>query len=228
MRALSIPSIPYCAASAVFSFLPIPHLYRSTCRRRLFSITSPLRVRTVASRMSWEDVKTHIMNNHKDVFGRLEKDADEYDASLLRTREEWETVADFILHREFLLPVYVNPQTNKKYCDIQNDINQCQPQRNPHRYGGSMLHGSKKIYFSIQRNDFPYALLPPIEHLLMWCIPERLNTEDVQWILERDLQLSPNQYCFFENPPALRSIPQIRHFQIFTKNSVHLQRESIT
>ena len=103
---------------------------------RAFSSTPTLSARVVDHCMGWDEIVTHLKRENYAAFGRLEKDADFYDESNARMKEEWDTVADYILHREFRLPVYIHPVSQKKHCNRDRDVERCSPQRNLSRYGG--------------------------------------------------------------------------------------------
>jgi hypothetical protein len=181
---------------------------------RPFYTLTGLGTRVVNYRMGWDEVKQHVSSQEYDRFGRLSDDADYYDLSLAATKKEWLTVSDFILHREFLLPIYVN-ENGKKYC--RKEDTKFDHSRNDEKsFGGTMRSDNEKVFFSLHENDYAYALLPPIHHYLIWSVPSPLTEFEVRSLLADNYDLKEEDYEFFENPPALRSIPQIFHFQIFT------------
>lgn len=179
---------------------------------------APLCARVVGYRMEWAEIIQRIATEDFDKFGRLEADADVYDRSLAETRRQWVTVADFILNREFRLPVYVDEESGKKYCKSKDDAHLIQLRNDEKSYGGVLQLNGSRVFFSLHENDYAYALEPPIKHYLIWSIPHPLTQTEVQKVLQERYHLSSEEYQIFENPAPLRSIPQIFHFQIFTKS----------
>ena len=138
--------------------------------------------------------------------------------------------------------------TGLKYCKPQEDFHLIQVERNEERFGG-VLEGEEdkdeennnkqkekeeqtttkktKIFYSFHENDYGYALKKPISHCLIWSLPRNLTQKEREIVLEKELGLKggegvEGEYLVFENPPALRSIPQIFHFQVFTKERVEV------
>lgn len=83
---------------------------------------------------------------------------------------------------------------------------------------------------AIRFNKFPYHLENDIHHLIIWIHPTLLSSYSESHILSLLIPhlnnlLHPSDYIIFQNPPYLRSIPLISHFQLFihtTDNVGHL------
>lgn len=63
----------------------------------------------------------------------------------------------------------------------------------------------------VSENLFPYRVSPNIAHLLVWV----QNPEKVHEIRQKLDQI--NGLIHFENPPEWKSVPSIRHVQVFVR-----------
>tara|TARA_R110002050_G_scaffold76285_6_gene163048 strand:- start:1068 stop:1946 length:879 start_codon:yes stop_codon:yes gene_type:complete len=281
--------------------------------------------RVIPRNLTWSEVSKAIQEEEYDLFGRLSDGADFYDASSAALKREWETVADFILNREFQFDCQTHAETGKKYV-CKDNLNLGRPYQCKERYGEwvDLLHcdrhkgilmRSKADHFtapqacssfpslrdtsfvpesialgsqsgagssssekshgqihnnfsthcsactprisadscvtqkeemgnkygsdcvdaacrgeridsvctSLHRNDYPYALEGETCHYLLWSLPRALSSEEVVYYAQFRLGLNPKDYLYFENPPALRSIPQIFHYHIFTRHPIVIE-----
>ena len=73
--------------------------------------------------------------------------------------------------------------------------------------------------YDLSANAFPYDVAPDITHLLFWMTPdaEKLSMESVKQITAAKYQVEPECVVVFENPPGLKSIQGITHYQVFIR-----------
>lgn len=81
---------------------------------------------------------------------------------------------------------------------------------------------SQPVRFVLRANDFPYNVVPGIQHWLLWCNRPEFPGNSMIVEIERRLgrQDDPHndlEYELFENPPYLRSIPDLCHAHIFLR-----------
>jgi len=112
-------------------------------------------------------------------------------------RAQWNTSRDFILNRFFGSEYETDPLTSR-FAIVPNT----------HKY---------RVYFV--PNDFPYHVEDGIEHWILWSLDE-MSSEEAKRFLDAKL-IGPEgqflEYVYFVNPPAIQSIPDVFHFQVFYK-----------
>lgn len=65
-------------------------------------------------------------------------------------------------------------------------------------------------------NDFPYSVVPGIEHILIWSkVP--MQQEKILEILEERFGSKEWEWIFFVNPPQWQSVPSLPHTHIFMR-----------
>jgi len=72
--------------------------------------------------------------------------------------------------------------------------------------------GAQKVW---RPNDFPYLLQPGIEHHIIWCEAGSITDQEVQEVLARER--AGWETLVFENPPALRTVPELHHIHVFSR-----------
>lgn len=75
---------------------------------------------------------------------------------------------------------------------------------------------NKKYY--LVKNTFPYHLEKNILHLVLWINDFKIT--DIKQLIKKELEKKYKkeyEFLFFENPKHLRSINDIKHFQVFVK-----------
>ena len=190
--------------------------------------------------MGWVEIGQRISAQEFEKFGRRSHDALFYENSSKQIKSEWVAVSDFILWREFGIPYYLD-ERGKKFCKAQEDFRQICVEKNCQRFGGVLKNTGETeeeeskpcskeqeqpkekeviTHFSIHENDYSYAVQPPIRHYLIWSLPRQLTKKELFHVLIEKLNIKESDFWFFENPPALQSIPELFHFQIFTKNPI--------
>ena len=93
----------------------------------------------------------------------------------------------------------------------------------------------KKENYIFIKNNFPYELEDNILHFVLWFhtkftnnssnnFPNDLNNHEIfikKCIKESFKEFDNYEYIFFENNLNCRSIPDIRHVQVFMKNKIN-------
>jgi hypothetical protein len=150
--------------------------------------------------MEFEEIDFHIKNDGLDKLIRSPQEQEIYRRSLAKTREEWESISDFILHSKFKLAFCVS-SAGKKY--VPRD---------------SITPAELCI-----KNDFPYNFADDVMHMVFWKIGGEVVMDDLHNAIEA-LQhtYSVKRYTVFINPPNLKSIADLSHghivLQLHTKN----------
>jgi hypothetical protein len=75
---------------------------------------------------------------------------------------------------------------------------------------------------SLVKNDYPYFIESDIEHWVLWKLYAELSREDVDKAIQ-ELQSSYGDILdtiWWENPPALKSLPDINHVHILAKRDL--------
>lgn len=92
---------------------------------------------------------------------------------------------------------------------------------------------SKKQYYKLTRNDFPYDFEPDVHHLLIWskislplygdasdeCKQDLETHERIEQFLKINLAPFDVDYCWFVNYSALQSIRKISHVHLLVKTT---------
>lgn len=75
---------------------------------------------------------------------------------------------------------------------------------------------------SLVKNDYPYFVESDIEHRVLWKLYSEISKEDVDEAIE-ELQSRYGDIVdtiWWENPPALKSLPDINHVHILAKRDI--------
>ncbi len=79
---------------------------------------------------------------------------------------------------------------------------------------------SKKGKFSLVTNHFPYTkllqYLPAVKHYVLWSEPEVTDLEAEKFLKD---ELKDLDYFFYENAPQNRTVPSIKHWQVYVNYS---------
>lgn len=174
--------------------------------------------------MTWDEVL-----NWKQLyegFGRSVEADQFYRKHLQFMTQEWRHTADAILHREFQFPVLTCPTTQKKFVDM-NNLSSPKPHKTKVRTGGSfMSEEGIEVFYSFQRNDFPYNLCEGIYQYLLWSVPRPLSYQEANTLLiSGTIGLIEGTYVAYTNPPALQSIPQLAHYHVYTQRVLEFQAD---
>jgi hypothetical protein len=158
-------------------------------------------------KLSWAEVQAIVRHKRFDLFGRLPGPLVVYLEFMSKVKQTYKTVGDYVLHSKFGYP--------------------CQPQRIIDDVVGgnsttklvALLPDTINNDIAIwDKNDFPYALEDEIQHHLIWSHtppPE----EVILKLIEK--HLPGQEYCYFVNPPSLRSVANVYHVHILSRPHHH-------
>jgi len=76
--------------------------------------------------------------------------------------------------------------------------------------------------FSIALNQFPYDLATNIHHFVVWINPNYSDIITEDYIESYLHNYLINDYVLFENLNNVKSIKQIRHYQLFLSNPIFI------
>ncbi|KAL3926387.1 MAG: hypothetical protein SGBAC_013498, partial [Bacillariaceae sp.] len=146
----------------------------------------------------------------------------DYQRALGQLRHEWNSTKDYILHAKFNLPKRLDKETQLYSVDEEDTA-------------ASNQGGQHESLRRIVPNDFPYFCAPGIAHWVLWKYGtnSEIATEDIDWaIKELSLLIQPsaddgssssnvldrNNVIYWENPPNLKSLPEISHVHILLRD----------
>eukprot|EP01120_Amphizonella_sp_Union-15-10_P017443 TRINITY_DN967_c0_g1_i2.p1 TRINITY_DN967_c0_g1~~TRINITY_DN967_c0_g1_i2.p1 ORF type:complete len:175 (-),score=26.34 TRINITY_DN967_c0_g1_i2:176-700(-) len=144
--------------------------------------------------LTWNELHQIIAQDRLELLGRLKEGRTIYLNSSERIKQEWATVGDFILNREFNFPS--ENVSGKKRVTFPEEIPEI-------------------INFRV--NDYRYAVEDSIEHHLIWStVP--LTEDKIKQILEKERV--GYEYLFFVNPPNLQSVKNVHHVHVFSRKKI--------
>ena len=69
--------------------------------------------------------------------------------------------------------------------------------------------------YVFMKNNYPYHV--QADHWVLW-IRSRINEKKVQEIIEKEIGITHKRdWTYYENPPYLRSVPDMIHYHVFIK-----------
>jgi hypothetical protein len=155
---------------------------------------------------SWEELHKIIVVD-KDL-ARLSRSVEEerrYKKEREQLMEHYDTVYDHILHAKFKFDRRLDEASGKwKAIPPTDDTSRL------------------KSTTSLVKNDYPYFIESDIEHWVLWKLYAELSREDVDKAIQ-ELQSSYGDILdtiWWENPPALKSLPDINHVHILAKRDL--------
>ena len=154
---------------------------------------------------SWEELdKIIVQEQNLAKLSRSVPQEQEYQLALRALRKEWKSTKDYILHSKFGLPKELD-QATKMYFVKDDTGNKAQSLR------------------TIVPNDFPYYCAPGIEHWVLWKYggDSSISKEDVAWakqeIAGQGSNMGDDNVIWWENPPNLKSLPEISHVHMLVR-----------
>lgn len=162
------------------------------------------------------EIRDVIESGHLHLLQRCVSDQAVYRARMLELKTEWMSVGEYIISDKFGLSYKIDPTTSKKYV----------PRPLP-----PLQQGQKELL--LQENDFPYHFEKSVKHLLLWKLGTNavVTEEDVRRSLEevttqckitRTITTDVDafdvvDYCYFINPPELKSVLDVSHAHIIVQ-----------
>jgi hypothetical protein len=162
-----------------------------------------------SSPFSWEELKQIIV--HDKQLARLSRSVDierRYKSEKEELSKIYETIYDHILHTKFNFERRLDKDNGKwkafrPQCDADSEI----------------------FKISLVKNDYPYFVAPGIEHWVLWKLYSEISMDDVAQALA-DLKSKYDDVLdmiWWENPPSLKSLPDINHIHILVRRKSNLK-----
>lgn len=156
---------------------------------------------------SWDELHQIIVTEQNLAkLCRSVQQEQEYQKSLHRIKKEWKSVKDYILHSKFHLPFEVdNCSSSSRSIPTKAHVTE------------ETLHESTsktaEPILRIVPNDFPYFCAPGIHHWVLWKLGSvsitKEEIEDAKTVVQNEW--AAHDIIHWENPPALKSLPEIHH-----------------
>ena len=152
-------------------------------------------VNNVFQRISWDELTQIISSGHLELLTRSPSDLKEYHTWKQETVKTHGSIERYIL-------------TQRLRWDSLDPVSKI-PFNDPHDY-------------KVLVNDFPYAVTPDIQHLVIWLKTPLPRTGDTITLDARDriqkfVDGLGGTSQWFLNPPTLKSIEGLEHFHVMIK-----------
>lgn len=173
--------------------ISVPFLFRT----RFFSTIELTRNATSTKVIQWHDLLEWLANGQKTSLWRDENCAQQYIEHQKSVDENYRSINDYIRINYLKWNSAIDPSSQKRIAVPS-----------PTSIQGPLL----------TPNRFPYHLAQGIEHWLIWCDPKPSEPEKiVQQVIDREFPSKRFERISFINPPRLRSISDVFHAHVFTR-----------
>jgi Protein of unknown function (DUF3605) len=151
----------------------------------------------VFPKLSYDEMKSIMVAGRLELLGRSEADQLKYNLFIESVRNEWFTVADYILCEKLDLP---------QKLVLPLELKQC-VRPFPMEFIGKQI---------ILKNDFPYNVQSDVLHYLLWKVGnEEVTVEDINDAIDNCRStLKYLDACYYINSPHLKSILEVSHAHI--------------
>nr|QYA18610.1 HIT domain-containing protein [Clandestinovirus] len=146
---------------------------------------------------TFEQLKSWIQNSDVSQLGRTQKVTDDYKEFMSMVKQEWNSIDDYIMFRVFQGQFVIDEETGKR--KVSFDPSE-----------------EKSPRASLVKNDFPYNVSHDVQHYVLWST-QRLDNEQVASTLSKLLPSKRYEVVWFENTPALKSVKNVWHAQVFSR-----------
>ncbi len=147
--------------------------------------------------LEWEELyEMIVVKKDLAMLCRSPDIEEKYTQHRLECLQTYDSIYDYILHSKFNLSREWNSQSSR--WRVPWDANES--------------------HIALVPNDFPYFIAPGIEHWVLWKLGGKVTDGELNQsisMLYIDHQIQDTIY--WENPPHLKSLPDIDHFHILTK-----------
>jgi hypothetical protein len=163
-----------------------------------FISTIELTRNAIASKpLEWNDLIQWIKNGQQTLLCRDEQCAERYIQHQKLVSKEYRSINDFIRIHYLKWNVDFDKSIQKSIA-VPNLRSIKEPLLTP--------------------NDFPYYLVDGIQHWLIWCDPKPNEPEEIiEKIINRKFPLEKFDRISFVNPQRLRSVSDVFHAHVFTR-----------
>lgn len=173
-------------------------IFQTKFFHRTFSSTIELTRNAVANQpIQWSDLIEWLNNGQKTLLWRDEQCAQRYIEHQIFVNKEYRSINDFIRIRYLKWNVQFDSIIGK-HIAVPADQSIREPLLTP--------------------NDFPYYLVENIRHWVIWCDPKPMESEKmIERIIDREFPREKFDRLYFVNPPRLRSVSDVFHAHVFTR-----------
>jgi hypothetical protein len=173
-------------------------LLKQTFFHRRFISTFELTRNAIGNQpIEWEDLIKWIDNGQKTLLWRDEQGAQRYIEHQKLVSKDYRSINDFIRIHYLQWDIHFDQSIQKRIA----------------------VRGLQSIKEPLLTpNDFPYYLVPNIQHWLIWCDPKPAKIEQIiEQILNKKFPCEKFDRLSFVNPPSLRSVSDVFHAHVFTR-----------
>jgi hypothetical protein len=168
---------------------------------------------------TWKELQQIVLEeNDLSLLSRSVETERRYKADRERLLKEYESLYDHILYTKFHFPRLLDESTGKWKVNAptaSQDKSNLPTSAPPHRTSN----------ISLVKNDYPYFVEGGIEHWVLWKLHSNVTQEDVVQAVE-SLKAQYNgdviDSMWWENPPSLKSLPDISHIHILLRRKSNL------
>ena len=158
---------------------------------------------------TWDELHQIIVEDQELArLSRSVEDEERYGKERKLLLEQYDTIYDHILCSKFKFDKVVD-DVSGKWKAVKN------------RTGNS---SEEKPMMVLLPNDFPYFIDFGIEHWVLWKLQSNITQEDVDHSIEEleDKYGDVIDTIWWENPPALKSLPDINHIHILVRRKMSM------
>jgi hypothetical protein len=147
--------------------------------------------------LQWNDLIEWLQNGQKTLLWRDEQCAQRYIEHQKLVSKNYRSINDFIRIHYLKWDIDIDKTSQKRIA----------------------IPGLKSIKEPLLTpNDFPYYLVNNIQHWLIWCDPKPKEIEKIiEEILNKNFPYEKFERLSFINPPRLRSVSDVFHAHVFTR-----------
>ena len=166
---------------------------------------------------SWDELVDIIC--HKQDVSLLTRSVEQqeiYNVTLKQLKQEWESMADYILYSKFQFDKVLSKQTQKWKINHEETTT------------------TKKdvvVQTRLVLNDFPYYFPTHIQHWIYWKLYGDITQQDIDKAKQDLIQKmkingdhNDNNTLHWINPPHLKSLPDIDHVHILVRTSTNTSK----
>jgi hypothetical protein len=147
--------------------------------------------------LQWNDLLKWLENGQKTLLWRDKQCAQRYIEHQKFVSKEYRSINDFIRIKYLKWNIDIDKSTQKRIA----------------------IPGLKSIKEPLLTlNEFPYYLVNNIQHWLIWYDPKPNEYEKlIEQILNKNFPCEKFDRIYFVNPPRLRSVSDVFHAHVFTR-----------
>ena len=125
------------------------------------------------------------------------------------------TIVYLLIWLEPPLPwILIYPGLAHRNWEVQNNYSQ-RSEKDKIKFKENIKNKLLANPYVFEKNNYPYHV--QAEHWVLW-VRSRITEEKVQEIIEKELGIiHKKDWTYYENPPYLRSVPDMTHYHVFIR-----------